>query len=151
MYFLMRGIILHCNRIAFQDTEYSTRQGNVEDYRPEFKKQTRKEVVLVFLCIEKGDTLKYLKSAVDRVDFMNTEFKLSNKIFVMPFAHLSNQLEEPGKSIEMISRFAKNLENCGYAVQQGTFGTHKEALFHIKGHPTSVSYFEFPYTEWKCQ
>jgi len=108
--------------------------------------------VLVFLCIEKGDTFKYLKSAVNRVEFINTEFNLSNKIFVMPFAHLSNKLEEPGKSIEMISRFAKKLEKYGYTVQQGTFGTHKDTLFHIKGHPASVSYFEFPYEEKiKCQ
>lgn len=76
---------------------------------------------------------------------MNKDFYNRGHVLVMPFAHLSNKLEEPKQAVFMIKKFAEKIKEKGYKVSVGSFGTNKIWELEVYGHRGSVSYFEFPY------
>ena len=134
---------MHLESSFYEDISYATRPKGIP--RKDLKKGEFSNVVGVLVCVEKGDSIEYIEQAVERVDVMNKEFYNEGHIFVMPFAHLSNNLERPKKAISILDIFVEMLKEKGYDVSLGSFGTNKKFMISIYGHTGSVSYFEFPY------
>ena len=139
----MRGIIWHCSKIEYEDTKKSTRpKGVAKDV--ELSEGKFDDSVLVFACIEAGDTERELDNAVSRLDgLMKEGFYKTNHIVVSPFAHLSNKLANPLMAQEMCEKLVDKFNKLGYKTDALTFGTHKHLVLEFLGHRGSASYFEF--------
>lgn len=138
----MKGLILHCRRFEYKDTKGSNWPKGVVNTK--LDRDKFKDAVVVLTCIEKGDTSEYVRSAVQRIIRLNKDFYKRKQIIISPFAHLSNNLEEPKKAIQLLEEFQNLLQLEGYLIGSVSFGTHKDALFDVIGTKASVSYFEFP-------
>lgn len=145
----MRGILLHCNRFSFEDKEVSTRPFPIKQEDIQLGRQAGENLLAVLLCIEQGDEYEYIHQAALRVHELNQRFFNLGKILVMPFVHLSNNIEEPQRAKSFCELFSENLSERGYETTVGTFGTHKDAFINLAGHPASVSYFEYPFARKK--
>jgi len=139
----MRGIVLDCRWFGYRDTRKSTRPKGIS--ATAFGSGEFRDAIVVLSCIEKGDKMEYVESAVQRVVELNKTFHRKNTVVVVPFAHLSNKLEHPRKALPLLAHFQKRLQEEGFSVGSATFGTDKDTLFDVLGHRASVSYFEFPY------
>ena len=93
-------------------------------------------------CIEKGDDEILVGRVVDRVKQINA-FINRNEVVLLPFAHLSRNLESVDRSIVMLNKIGVALEDAGFDSSLLSFGTHKDISLDSAGHNGSASYFEF--------
>ena len=116
-----------------------------EDITPEEvseKEQHCKDCVVALVTIEKDDDVKKTSSGLsEEVAKMCQEVGHKN-IVILPFAHLSNNLAKTKDSIEIISLIEENLKK-EFDVMRAHFGSHKELLLDIYGHPGNARFREF--------
>jgi len=63
-------------------------------------------------------------------------------VVILPFAHLSNNLAKAKDGIKIVSFIEENLKK-EFNVMRAHFGSHKELLLDIYGHPGNARYREF--------
>lgn len=143
----MRGLIIKANYFYSKDIHKSTWPNDISKYRT-FDKVAEefRNIINVWICVEKGDKKQYLKKLVGRIIELNKQFYKLNHVVVLPFAHLSNKLAHPKKVREFISNLLILLREKDFETDVISFGTHKDLKFDIPGQPAEVSYFEFPYS-----
>ncbi len=96
------------------------------------------ECLVMFTSVEKGDGDK-IREFLDMVDEY-TE-RLGRKTIVLyPYAHLSEELEEPRKAVEILRDLEEKLREKGYSVHRAPFGWYKEFRIHVLGHPLAESF-----------
>ena len=113
-----------------------------EPVEPEIKvhdKAERKSTVVrgalaLFVSVERGDSEAYASKAVrDAVGFAEKQ-KIGN-IVLYPFAHISDNLEEPQRAMNLLDYMAKEAEKSNMKVHKAPFGWNKRLSFSTKGHP----------------
>ena len=116
-----------------------------EDITPEEvseKEQHCKDCVVALVTIEKDDDVKKTSSGLsEEVAKMCQEVGHKN-IVILPFAHLSNNLAKAKDGIKIISLIEENLKK-EFDVMRAHFGSHKELLLDIYGHPGNARFREF--------
>jgi len=122
--------------------EYETRKKaikNPEKVTEENKKGRMEECLSVFMSIEKideSDTTKSAEKAVEDIK-KNSEQVNTKNIMLYPFAHLSSDLAQPNKALEVINKIEKLLKKEEYNVKRAPFGWYKSFNISCKGHPLS--------------
>lgn len=98
------------------------------------KKSDRFEnVILLMTAIEKGDTKDTARKAMREAVGFATKQKASG-IVVYPFAHLSDDLESPSKSLEIMKEM-REFKTEGVNIYSAPFGWNKKLIVDVKGHP----------------
>jgi threonyl-tRNA synthetase len=64
-------------------------------------------------------------------------------VFLCPFAHLSNNLANSEDALTILEAIVEGLKNLDVQLTQGHFGSDKELLIHLYGHPGNARYREF--------
>jgi threonyl-tRNA synthetase len=115
--------------------EYELIKPESKIYEKSDKKSERVENALVLLVsIEDSDNPDIVgKAAAEAVEFAKKQ-KIKD-IVAYPFAHLSDNLADPNKALELIVKFRKDLEHDGLKVHSAPFGWNKKWDIKIKGHP----------------
>ena len=137
----MRSLLFHCKDFGSVITGLSTRPEEIVHGEILDKEQSCKECVLVFITVEKGDTPdKAPLLASEIVKFADSTKHYS--VFICPFAHLSNNLAKSADALPVLEAVVALVkEKC--SVMEGHFGSDKELLIHLFGHPGNARYREF--------
>jgi len=99
------------------------------------KKATRLEdLVVLFTCVEEGDTEAVAKQAVDEVKDALKQLK-AQKILIYPYAHLSSSLAKPSDALKILKAMEKYAKDVGIETYRSPFGWNKQFTISIKGHP----------------
>ena len=96
------------------------------------------ECLVMFTSVERGDGGK-----IGEFLGMVNEYteRLGKKTIVLyPYAHLSEDLEEPKRAIELLRELEEKLRKMGYSVHRAPFGWYKEFKIHVLGHPLAESF-----------
>ncbi len=101
--------------------------------RTDKRSGTFKNVVLLMTAIEKGDTEDTARRAMQDASKFAAKQK-SSGIVVYPFAHLSDDLESPDKSLKIIDEM-RRFKTDGIEVHSAPFGWNKKLIIDVKGHP----------------
>ncbi|MEM3791157.1 MAG: threonine--tRNA ligase [Candidatus Micrarchaeaceae archaeon] len=104
-------------------------------YEPAKSEKVRIEDALVlFIAIEEGDDEKYINQAInDSVVFAKKQGL--NKIVLYPFSHLSNNLEEPRRAMELFEKSKAIAKGYGLEIYSSPFGWNKKLSISTKSHP----------------
>ena len=102
-----------------------------EDVRKE--KVSLDNVLVIFVSVEKGDTLLTAEHAAKETDEFMKKLARST-VLVYPFAHLSNNLEAPNEAMKVLSHLCKSISK-DYDVKRAPFGWTKKMSVDVKGHP----------------
>ncbi|MGC9205345.1 MAG: threonine--tRNA ligase [Candidatus Micrarchaeia archaeon] len=97
------------------------------------KEVSVKDALVLLVSIEKGDTISEAERAIKDA----TEYMLRikrKKIVIYPFAHLSNNLEEPKKALGILEAMRKSVPS-GIELIAAPFGWNKSLSLDIKGYP----------------
>jgi threonyl-tRNA synthetase len=115
--------------------EYELVKPEIKNYEECESKRVRVEDALVLLTsIEKGDTEEEARRAVkDAVEFANSLKR--GKLVIYPYAHLSSNLEEPGRARELLESMLSEAEKYGLVVTHAPFGWNKKLTVSTKSHP----------------
>ena len=138
----MRALLFHCKEYGIKIGKMADRPKGIIPEQVQEKEQHCKDCVVALITVEKDDdSEKFASRLSEEISKMCEEVGHKN-VVVFPFAHLSNNLAEAKKGIETITRIKNSFEK-EYTVMKAHFGSHKELLLNIYGHPGNARYREF--------
>ncbi len=138
----MKSLILHVDKFATKLVEESKWPKGII---PEIKKSNKEEMtkcLVVFFCVEKGDTKKQVEAIYKEILKTAKEVN-TKKLLISPFVHLSQNIAKPEKAKELYELLMSKFIDSDFTVKSSHFGYHKSLLLDIKGHPGSFRYREF--------
>ena len=108
-------------------------EASIYDDLREKKKTSVDDTLVIFVCVEQGDTKEMGEEAMrDTEEFMK---KLDRKSLVIyPFAHLSRNLADVNDARAILDHMFKNAP-AGAEVVRAPFGWNKKLILDIKAHP----------------
>ncbi len=140
----MRSILFHCRKFNANVTGLSKRGIEVAPEEIIKNGYYHEECIVVWVTVEEGDKIEH---AVSRMTKEITKFCAEtgeNRVVLCPFAHLSNKLAPFKIGIEFFDHLEQSLKNENkYEVYRVHFGSDKDLLLHVFGHPGNARYREF--------
>lgn len=138
----MRTVIFHCRNYRTEVVELSDLPKNIkpEEILENNQKQELSNCVVALVTVESKDNPEVAKYLISETSKMAQDVGTSS-IVILPFAHLSNDLAPSDLSLSVIKSTVEGLK--GFNVMQAHFGSHKELLLDVYGHPRNVRYREF--------
>jgi len=131
----LRILQLHSNYIEYRPVEKeisSAEECEQRKYRVE-------ELVVLFTCVEKGDTVEVAQKALNDIKGYLDTVK-NNRILIYPYAHLSSDLASPNDALRILNEMETYAKSLGIEVFRAPFGWCKEFSISIKGHPLAEQY-----------
>ena len=138
----MRSLLLHCKDFGSVVTGLSTRPDNIVHGDILDKEQSSQDCILVFVTVEKGDTPDKAEPLTKEI-LKFCENTTHSNVFLCPFAHLSSNLAESKEALVVLGRIVEILKGLPVRLTEGHFGSDKELLIHLYGHPGNARYREF--------
>lgn len=115
--------------------EYEPIQKEMSAAEDTEKKKVRIENCLLLLTsVEDKDDESTANKALEEINNSLKNLKV-NKIVIYPYAHLSNTLADPVKSISILKEMERIAKDTGIEVYRAPFGWTKKLSFSVKGHP----------------
>ncbi len=126
----MKILQLDVNKIEFELIK-----PELETYeRDQPKRSEIDEALVLFIAVESGDNEAFGSKAIaDAIDFAG-KLKRHNLV-LYPFAHLSSNLEEPQRAMNLFHYMIKEAEKSKMKVFHAPFGWNKSLKVDVKGHP----------------
>lgn len=119
----MKMLLIHADLLEY----WTTKPTKIAE--PDFSDHKKiEEALIVFTTVERGDLPK-VKQAADEIQKVMDWIKC-DRVFIYPYAHLSENLSSPSEAIEVLNGLTKEL-NC----ERAPFGWYKRFNLHAKGHP----------------
>jgi len=106
------------------------------------KKQKVKDAILVFICVEKEDSLEEISKSLSNEVLKFAEEVKVNRSIICPFAHLSNNLADYKKGVLFFDFLEGKLKDK-IKVFRSHFGSDKDLLLEVYGHTGAVRFREF--------
>lgn len=138
----MRALILHASEFATKVIAKSNLPIGIEPEKRKSLAEDMKDCLVVFFCVENGDTEKQLAELYQEILKTADEVKTAN-LMIAPFVHLSKNIAKPNVAKELYEKLMNKFEKTNFIVKSSHFGYHKSLLLDIKGHPGSFRYREF--------
>ncbi len=140
----MRSILFHCKKFNASLTGLSTRGVEVAPEETNKNEHDHPECIVVFITVEENDVSeKIIPRMTKEIEKFCTETN-EKRIILAPFAHLSSHLAPFKIGIAFFDDLENTLKQSGnYDVHRVHFGSDKELLIHLFGHPGNARYREF--------
>jgi len=126
---------LHSNFIEYRPVEKEIPLA--EDV--EKKAYRLEDLVVLFTCVEKGDTIETAHKAIDEVKEFLDRVK-ANRILIYPYAHLSSELAAPSEALKILEEMRVYASKLDIEVHRAPFGWCKEFSISVKGHPLAEQF-----------
>jgi hypothetical protein len=138
----MRSILFHAKKFNANITGLSTRGVDVAPEENRLDPHSHENCIVAFITIEEDDVID---SSVPKIAKEILKFctETGNKHAVLcPFAHLSHHLASFKSGIEFFDKL-ENILKEELEVSRVHFGSDKDLLLHLFGHPGNARYREF--------
>ncbi len=125
----MKLLLIHADYIEYEvkrATKYA------EPFEGEGERVS--EALVAFTSVEKGDNTDVAKLAAKEISEVAKKVG-AERIVIYPYAHLSSELADAEKAVEVLKSMAENIE--GFEVHRSPFGWYKAFKISCKGHPLS--------------
>ena len=137
----MKLLMWHCKEFDVKITGISDRPKTIKPEKQRSENEQMKNCIVSMITVEIQDdnsTAKLVKEEIKKF----AEDTKSKNIVLMPFVHLSNNIADSQKSIELMDVIETDLKE-NFKILRSHFGYHKELLLHTFGHKTNVRFREF--------
>ncbi len=138
----MKSLLFHCKDFGSVITGLSTRPDDMVHGDILDEKQSAHNCILAFVTIEKGDAIEKSSELVQEI-YKFCKDTDHNNVFLCPFAHLSNSLASAKDALVILEKIVNELKTSDINLTEGHFGSDKELLIHLYGHPGNARYREF--------
>ena len=138
----MKALLLHSGRFRAYLQKPATRPKGIEPDPRNTKLEWMRDCLTCFFTIESNDTETQLAKLHAEI-VKSAEDVGTNRLMIVPFAHLSNDLAPPKIAKAMFLQLVNMFENNDFMVRSSHFGYHKSLELDTKGHPGAVRYREF--------
>jgi threonyl-tRNA synthetase len=135
----MRALLFDTRRYQISITGLATRPISIKPEPIKEPTQTCDNCIVAFVCIEEGDKDDFVPKMADEIKKMIKDTK-HDKLVVAPFAHLSNKLASSELALGLFEKIMNELSL--YKPIRTHFGSDKELLLDVFGHPGNVRFRE---------
>ena len=132
---MVKILQLHSDFIEFQLIEKEIPSAE----KCEKKTRRLEDLVVLFTCVEEGDTPQTGREAINGVKEYLEKVK-AHRILVYPYAHLSNKLARPSDALKILEEMRSYAESLGIEAHRAPFGWCKKFILSIKGHPLAEQF-----------
>jgi len=132
---MVKILQLHSDFIEFQPIEKEIPSAE----KCEKKTRRLEDLVILFTCVEEGDTPQTGREAINGVKEYLEKVK-AHRILVYPYAHLSNKLARPSDALKILEEMRSYAESLGIEAHRAPFGWCKKFILSIKGHPLAEQF-----------
>jgi len=129
----MKILSLHCDYLKFKPLKKALKKPE-ELLEKDKKGKEVRDVLSIFVAVEKGDTEKSVNEFVKNIEDIANQVKAKN-IILYPYAHLSSNLGAPEIAIRILKKAEIKLRDKKFKVTRAPFGYYKEFELKCKGHP----------------
>jgi threonyl-tRNA synthetase len=131
----MRTLLIHADNFEYHLKEKTKM---AEDWSEDQKSASFREVLVVFVTVEKRDTdvNAIARQAADDIAEVAGSVK-AERVVIYPYAHLSSNLADPSQAIEVLKALTSRISEKGIEVHRSAFGWYKSFDIKCKGHPLS--------------
>jgi len=126
----LRILQLHSNFIEYQPVKKEIASAE----KSEEEKHRLEELMVLFICVEKGDDEKTAIRAMDEVKESLDRLRV-NRVLIYPYAHLSTNLAGPSDALGILKNMEAYSQQIGIETYRAPFGWCKQFSLSIKGHP----------------
>jgi len=137
----MRAVLFHCRNYLVKLERIANRPVDIRPEEVKYKEQSCKDCVVALITVEDKDDPEIVAEKLSKEIIIMAKNVGQNSIVLLPFAHLSNNLADTKKAIKTLGIIEKYLKD--YNVLRAHFGSHKELLLDIYGHPGNARYREY--------
>ncbi len=137
----MKALLLHCKNYQIEIGLLANRPSTVQPEPVTEIEQSETNCVVALITVEVGDKPEVADSIEKDIRKMAQDTG-RNKIAILPFAHLSNNLADSSLSIAYLAKIEENLAD-DFHVKRAHFGSHKEFLLDVFGHPGNARFREY--------
>ncbi len=137
----MKALLLHCKNYHIKVGLLANRPVSVSPEPIIEPEQTRTNCVVALVTVENGDDEVKTKLLSNDIRIM-AENVARQSIVIFPFAHLSNNLADSKTAIDLLEAVKNNLSD-DYQVIRSHFGSHKEFLLDVFGHPGNARFRDY--------
>lgn len=131
----MKILQLHSNFIEYRPVEKEIASAEECEEEP----RRLEDLVVLFTCIEKGDTEETGRRAIAEVKEYLEKIQ-SHRILIYPYAHLSSSLASPAEALKVLTEMESHAKSLGIEAHRAPFGWCKEFTISIKGHPLAEQF-----------
>ncbi len=143
----MKSLIVHTKKFQIKSIRKSNRPKDIISISNQKNSFIHNSIIVAFVTIEKNDTENQMTQMSEEIfkvfDSINGKNENSS-IIIVPFAHLSNNLERPKIANKMLNNLydilSHKLEN--HHLYLGDFGYNNEWGLEAYSHPISCVYRE---------
>lgn len=138
----MRSLLFHCKNYETTILKLANRPKNITPEKVNHTTKKCKNCIVILITVEKDDeSIKIIPQLTKDIISMSKEIKRNN-IVILPFAHLSNNLATTKDGIKFLNELEIALKDK-IIVDRDHFGSHKELLLSLYGHPGNARYREY--------
>ena len=134
-------ILLHCKNYRAEITKLANRPKNIQPEEIKKRGQSCQNCIVALITVQDRDSDSKIVEAASEIIKIKEEVS-AEKIVLLPFAHLSNKLADSKQGIELISKLYDEIIKKTDVIK-GHFGSHKELLLDLYGHPGNARFREF--------
>jgi len=136
----MKALLLHCKNYKSAVTEKATRPKDIQIEEFGNESSECSDCVVALITAEKGDNPSMVVELIKEISKMAKEVG-TKAIALLPFAHLSNNLASATEAITALRKVEEGLKT--FEIHRAHFGSHKELLIDLYGHPGNARYREY--------
>ncbi|MFA5992663.1 MAG: threonyl-tRNA synthetase editing domain-containing protein [Candidatus Pacearchaeota archaeon] len=107
------------------------------------EEQNWSDCVVAFITIEKDDNKERVSTGISKAITKMCKEVNRERVAIVPFAHLSNNLGEPSKSFEIFEEIENKLKSLNLEIIRSHFGSNKSLHLDVYGHAGNARYREF--------
>ena len=126
----MKLLLIHADYIEYEIKKKTKFAENFEG-----KGARIDEALVAFVSVEKGDNEDVALKAIEEIRDV-AEKVGAERIVIYPYAHLSSDLADPEKAVDILKLLEKGLSES-FEVHRSPFGWYKSFKISCKGHPLS--------------
>lgn len=138
----MRALLAHCKEYGIVIGRLSTRPKGIVPEPVREKSQLVEDCLVALVTVEEGDSIDKVSSGIAKEIIKMAEQTYCKDVVILPFAHLSNKIAHYAKATECL-KLIEDKAKSSLNVKRAHFGSHKELLLHLYGHPGNIRYREF--------
>ncbi len=126
----MKLLLIHADYIEYEIKKKTKFAENFEGQGARID-----EALVAFVSVEKGDNEDVASKAIEEIRDVAKKVG-AERIVIYPYAHLSSDLADPEKAVDILKFLEKGLSES-FEVHRSPFGWYKSFRISCKGHPLS--------------
>jgi len=136
----VKTLIWHCAFFKIGKVVNSTRMSKLDGNKNIIDE---KNVIVPWVTIESSEDVNFFQEFYSEIYFLKERFK-TNKIVLLPFAHLSSQICNNKVAYDILNKLQHFLETKNMIVTMAHFGSYKDIEFCSKSDIHQVKFRAFP-------